>query len=395
MLLIYAVTGGLGMVKAGVYGTTVVLYYLFAFLISFELTPYFGKEIAFRRSSIEDMKRLMGELVVTSGLGLILSLCIAFFLPLIYKEIDPFLLVVSTLSGIFFGIEKNLSGFLLGEERMHIEFTAQLATFLLAGVPTVIFIKKLDIGGLYIIRGVVSVLAVVYRMWAIGIARYFDRKVLGLGSIKSFNWKDIGFFSATGFAFFIQYHFDLFLISMMVDHVKQGAYLLGLRLFQSFCLLAEMMSFSFIPYISRVFRDVESGNKLGFRRFYRWVIGAGMVLGVCVTVLLFFSRGMLVRFFNDEDPVLASTYLKYFAFFLFFRFASFFTGSILSSTRYQDIRFYFLMVSTVIFIVLGIFLGLFYSVGGVIAARGVMEVFIFVTYLAAIAKVKHKYDCPL
>lgn len=60
----------------------------------------------------------------------------------------------------------------------------------------------------------------------------------------------------------------------------------------------------------------------------------------------------------------------------------------LTSTKYQDIRFYILITAAVLMILMEIVLGRLFSVHGVICSRAVMEILIFVGYLAAVTKVR-------
>jgi O-antigen/teichoic acid export membrane protein len=114
-------------------------------------------------------------------------------------------------------------------------------------------------------------------------------------------------------------------------------------------------------------------------------------LGACASIILFFTRGFLVSFFSNENGSgLASDFLLYFSFLIFFRFVSYYTGNLLTSTRFQNIRFYILISSAVLMILLEIILGKLFSVYGIIYSRIVVEVFIFIAYLVAVTKIRHK-----
>ena len=385
LIIMFSISRGMGKAALGVYSISAFFYYLFAYLTSFELTTYFGKEIAHRRDRVEELKRLYGEAAVTFLLGLALSVlglvCLLFF----YKKIDASLLIISMVSGIIFGFEKNLSGVLLGNEKMHFEFIAQVVAFGIVAVPVFFFIRELDIMGTYILRIAASVVCVVLRGFFTGIARYLEKKHV---SLENYNWKEIGFFSASGLSFFVQHHIDLFILSFLVSRELEGAYFLALRIFLAFNLMAEMTAFALTPYISRSYRGKDNNR---FEVFYTRMFYIQVGLGAVAAVILFFTRDFLVTFFSKEgSPGEASDFLLYFSFFIFFRFVSYYTGNVLSSTRFQDIRFYILITSSVLLIGLEIVLGKFFSVYGIIYARAVMEVFIFIAYLVAIAKVRGK-----
>ncbi|HLP59899.1 MAG TPA: hypothetical protein VK186_13750, partial [Candidatus Deferrimicrobium sp.] len=92
LLIMLFISRGLGETKLGIYSISSFLYYLFAFLGSFELTTYFGKEMAHRRERVGEIKRLFGEITTTFLLGVGLSFLVLVFLFVFYREIDAWLL---------------------------------------------------------------------------------------------------------------------------------------------------------------------------------------------------------------------------------------------------------------------------------------------------------------
>ena len=386
LIIMYSVSHGLGEEKLGVYSISAFLYYLFSFLTSFELTTYFAKEVAHQRDRIIELKKRVGEISTTFILGIGFSFLVLIGLILFYDKITPSILLISTISGIIFGIEKNMSGVLLGEEKMQFEFISQAVAFVMVAIPVFAAVKKLDIIGIYILRIGASILTIALRGHFARIKDYIEKKFIG---IKHYNWKEIRFFSASGFSYFIQHHFDLFILSFLISKEQEGAYFLALRIYLAFCLLAEMTSFALTPYISRVYRNKES-KEFSFHDFYKKILLVGIFLGATASVILFFTRDFLVAFFTKENPELASGFLFYFSFFIFFRFVSYYTGNVLTATQYQNIRFYILFSSALLMIGLEISLGTLFSVKGIIYSRAVMELFIFTAYIIAIAKIRHK-----
>jgi O-antigen/teichoic acid export membrane protein len=183
---------------------------------------------------------------------------------------------------------------------------------------------------------------------------------------------------------------DLFILSFLVSKQQEGAYFLALRIYLAFALLAEVTSFALTPYISRVYRRKESKQFENFHQFYKKILVVGVLLGGIASVVLFLTRDVLVRFFTTENVEMVSDFLFYFSFLIFFRFVSYYTGNVLTATRYQEIRFYILIASALSVIGLEFLLGIFFSVHGIIYARAVMELFIFVAYLVDINKIKKR-----
>jgi O-antigen/teichoic acid export membrane protein len=387
LIIIYFVSHGLGDAKLGIYSISVFFYYLFSFLTSFELTTYFGKEVAHRREQTGELKKLVGEMGTTFIIGAGASLLILIFLLLFFYQLNTSILLISTIAGIIFGLEKNLSGMLLGHEKMQFEFISQLAAFVIVAVPVVLAVKRLDILGIYCLRIAASVVTIFMRGCFTRINKYVEKIYI---SFKCYHWQEISFFSASGFSYFIQHHFDLFILSFLISPELEGAYFLALRIYLAFCLLAEMSSFALTPYISRVYRKKEPEEMMDFQHFYKKVFWAAILMGAAASVVLFFTRHLLVNFFSNENTQLSADYLFYFSFFLFFRFVSYYTGNILSSTRHQNLRFYILVSSALAMIGLEILLGHFFSVMGIIYSRAAIELFIFIAYLIAIKKIRQK-----
>lgn len=385
LIIMYSVSHGLGEEKLGIYYISAFFYYLFSFLTSFELTTYFGREIAHKRDRIGEVQKLFGEMATTFLIGLFLSFLILIFLLMFYKKIGAFLLIAAAVSGIIFGIEKNLSGVLLGKEKMHYEFISQVLAFALVAVPIFFFVRQLGITAVYFFRITAAIVCITLRGHFIQLMKFLEKKRI---SIKHYNWKEIKFFSASGLSFFIQHHIDLFILSFLVSKKLEGAYGLALRIFLAFNLLAEMISFALTPYISRSYRSKDSSL---FNLFYTRMFYIQIGLGAVAAIILFFTRDFLVAFFSGESSSgLASDFLCYFSFLIFFRFGSYYTGNILTSTRFQDIRFYILITSAVLMILLEIILGKLFSVYGIIYSRAVIEVFIFIAYLVAVTKIRNK-----
>ncbi len=400
LVIMYSVSRHLGGDKLGIYGITTFFYYLFAYIISFELTTYFGKEIAFRRDNEDQLKRLYGEMALSHIIGLAVGVAVLLNLVLFYHRIETPLMVLSCISGLIFGLEKNLSGALLGKEKMHFELISQVIAAFIVALPVFFLIKKLDIAGVYYLRIAASAITVCFRNHVTGAAKYLERKFL---RPENTNWKEMSFFAASGLSYFVQHHIDLFILSFLISNKEEAAYFLALRIFLSFNLLAEMFSFALTPFISRSYRQkeeeipgtkkTEPGQETGgrFQAFYARMLAVKIALAAAAALTLFFTRHLIVEFFDKEgEAAQATDFLAYFSILVFFRFVSYYTGNVLSATRYQDIRFYILTGSATLMILLEFLLGNLFSVHGVIIARGAVEVLIFTAYLTAVTVVRRR-----
>lgn len=389
LVLMYAVGVSLGNEQLGIYAISVTLYYLFGFLTSFELTTYFSKEVAHTREHPDVLKKLLGEVTTAFILGMGCSVILLMILLVTYKEIDQNMIWITALAGAIFGLEKNLAGVLLGQEKMHIEFMVQLIALCFVAVPTYFYAEQLDITGIYILRTAVSLFSIPLRLVYSGLGRVFWQKI----RFSFQSYKEVAFFAASGFAIYIQYHLDPYILSFLIPKEQLGDYAVALRIFLSFCLLAEITSLALTPYVSRVFRNQEgAGEKATFAVFYKKIVLTSMVLGVSAAATLLLTREWLVKLFGSgkANLVLTSEYLCYFSLFLFFRFVSFYIGDVLTATRYQHLRFYILLSSTLLLIALELILGRKFLVYGIIYARAIIELFLFSAYFIIITRIRAK-----
>jgi hypothetical protein len=87
-----------------------------------------------------------------------------------------------------------------------------------------------------------------------------------------------------------------------------------------------------------------------------------------------------------ENPKLAADFVAFFSFLLFFRFVSYYTGTILSATRFQNARFHTMIAASILMAGAGFPLGYYFSSWGVLYAKAVMEIFIFTAYFMLIRR---------
>ena len=322
-------------------------------------------------------------MVTTSLLGAGISLLALAFLLIFYQEISTWLLIISVVSGLIFGFEKNLSGALLGREKMHYEFISQVVAFIMVAVPVCFYIRKLDIVGVYYLRIAASVVCIAIRGYTTGMVQFLERKYV---SLKSYHWKEIGFFSGSGFAIFIQQHIDLFILSFLISREIQGAYFLALRIFLAFTMLAEITAFALTPFISRSYRGKD---EQGFDMFYARMFYFHVVMGAGSAIILFFSRDLLAAAFaGKNNPGLTSDFLLYFSFLIFFRSISYYTGNVLTSTRFQGLWSIIVITTAALLIGLELVLGKLFAVYGVLWARVIVELLIFFAFLVVVSKAK-------
>jgi len=181
---------------------------------------------------------------------------------------------------------------------------------------------------------------------------------------------------------------DVLVLSFFIDKPALGTYFLALRIYFAFSILAEVISFAFTPFISRAYsgKETSSFEKLN-RKLFLFFFVAGTVLGLS----LIFSRNLILDLFSAGANRMSGRYLFFLSFLLVFRFFSYYTGAILSSTEFQRIRFNISFSASIMMIVLNIVLGSVFKVEGVLISRAVVELFIFIVFLHYVNKIVSRF----
>ncbi len=185
---------------------------------------------------------------------------------------------------------------------------------------------------------------------------------------------------------------DVFILSFFISRSLLGSYFLALRIYISFGIIGEVMTMALTPFISRTYRGKE---KRSFLEFNRKLLEIFSIVALISAVLLFFSRSLIVSLFSSEYVVSASSYLLFLSFLIFFRFFSYFTGSILTSTEFQNKRFFIIVFSAILMIVLNLITAPLLGIKGVLLSRGIVEIFTFFGYGYFVKEVFRKYKVKI
>ena len=371
LAIIFLISRFLKSSELGIYAITFFFYYLSAILSSFGQRIYLSKETAYRRENNEFKETVIKEVYTHFTVGFILALFVVVLTLLFYPKIELSLLIPVIIAGLLLGMESNLSGILLGEERMNIDTVYQVITTLIVLGLTILYIKKIGILGIYLLRTGASLITITLKLFYLNARKYQIKLKLLFTDFKN---REKFFFFGAALQYFILRQIDVFILSLIITKELLGTYFLALRIYLAFALFAEIMSVSLTPFISRIFRGKENRN---FMLFNRKILRYFVVGSLIFSIFLFFSRNLITTFFSKEYLNTTGKFLMYLSFILFFRFMHYYFGNVLTATKYQNKRFYILLASSIILILLNIILGSLYSVYGIILARAVVEIFIF------------------
>lgn len=384
LVLLYAVGRRLGRVALGTYSIAFFVYHAFAFLSSLELTTYFARETAAHREDPAARRRLAEESAVVWRSGVLLGFVALLGFLALYRGGDARLLGAAAATGLVYGLEKNLSGMLLGLEKMPLECAAQLLSFALTALPALMWIEHIGLVGLFLLRGAVSLATVAVRLR--GLPERFPRKTPWWGFPRG----ERRYFALAGLALLIHYHLDLLILSFLIARDVQGEYFLASRIYLAFSMVAETCSFALVPFLARA-RHGRDG--LVFSRFLRRLLGVVTAAGAAMALALFLGRGLLVDFFSPGGTR-APGYLAWFSVMLGFRVLSFFCGDALTAGGRQPLRFWLLLCSSILLLLLQVILGRIAAVEGILWAKAVVEATLCGAYGVALARKFAWRVCP-
>jgi len=351
------------------------------------LEVFLGKEVAYRREEPGMLRKLFNETLIATLYGSLLSFALMVIFSIFYRKIDFPLFTAVLFAGILYGLERNLGGFLLGKEKVHIDTFYMLLSLFITAALILLFKDNLDITKIFLIR-VFSLL--------IGVAGRFCAIVKGTkDSLKQRNfpeqnladvrkpWKFTRFREIKFFWFFTIFTFferqaDLFILSLFIDEKILGGYFLSLRIYLTVNLLIEVLAQALTPFISRVFRGKEN---IDFKTFFKYLFSISLFTGILLGLILYFSRDLIIGLFNKNLIPSSSPYLAILAFVVPFKVGSYILGSIMSSSQYQKARFYINLFTTLVFLISLILFVNFYSAFGAVYARALFEVLTYVISL--------------
>jgi O-antigen/teichoic acid export membrane protein len=334
------------------------------------LPSFFSKEIAYRRDDPAGSSLIHGEFFTSVIYGTGLTVLIGTGVVVFYQQIPSVYIILSFAAGYFLGIEMNLYGFLLGTENMKSDALFNGMSFGFS----VILIGVFHPSGLDLIE----ILFFRLGLFLFGVlARFIYMK-------KNFIWSGISsrlrylkeekyyFFSYA--CFIILRQVDVLVLSYFISTNLLGSYFLSVRIYMTVALLLEVVSSSLSPFISRSFQGRED---ISFGIFLKRLVAIFFGMGILMGVFLFVFGDFLVGLFDKQMVDVCSPYLKLLALVVPFRCVNTIWGSIFSSSRFQNIRFYIITVTAAVYLVGTVVFVYFWQDVGAIFARIVSDLILF------------------
>ena len=257
----------------GLYAIIFFFFQLFILLSSWGLDIFIGKEVAHFKNNPKRMGVIFSDIVASMRYGLILSITAVTIVSLLYHKLTFTFLIASLLLGILLGLERNLSGFLLGKERMNLEAVFSFISLLVLVSGSLIFNSRLTLMGLLIVR-MVSLMAgiggrcIFVFKWITFVKPRWQLKYF---KESKFYW----FMNASALVF---RRVDIFILSFFIDKTVLGEYFLAITIYISLTILSDVLSIALTPFISRVYHGKERTEFHDLKRKLLIFSGFGGVL---------------------------------------------------------------------------------------------------------------------
>lgn len=370
LLFIFYITRTLGESDLGIYGIAFFLMQLASYLSSLGLPAFFSKEIACRRDDQNRSSLIYSEFITSVLYGTGLTILVGLGVVMFYRQIPSSLIIFSFIAGFFSGLELNLHGFLLGTEKMNFDALFNGISFGLTIILIAVFHGSgIDLKEILLIRIVIFILGVMLRLI------FMKKKFLWTQisyRLKYFEEEKYYFFSYA--CFIVLRQVDVFVLSYFISTNLLGAYFLSVRIYMTVALLLEIISISLSPFISRSFHGREV---ISFRKFFKKLILIFFWAGTALGIFLYVFGDFLVGLFDKQMVTICSPYLKLLALVVPFRCVNTIWGSLFSSSRFQNVRFYIIIVTASLYLVGTIVFVYFWQDVGAIFAKILADLVLF------------------
>lgn len=372
IFILFVISRFMGPQELGVYGIAFTIFNLFFSVASMNLWIYIGREMAHLKEDRQEVFNLFTESAAAMKVGSLASIVVLLGVLAIYRELGFGLILLIFAAGVLWGIEKNLSGFLLGRERMDLEALTSALTFGLTAVLLLLSRHTLTIQWIFIVRVIGLLVGIAVRFYLIR-----DCVAWSGWQRRMRDFKAIKYFWFTNVASFVFRQVDVLVLSFFVGKELLGSYFLALRIFMTVNIVSEVFAMSLTPFISRTFKGKEA---VSFRRLIMLSLGTTFAAGLLLGGGVFWGRDLLITVFNRDLVASAGIYLKLLALVIPFRMGMAMLGAFLSSSSYQNYRFYLSLLISIPFTVMTGALSYMYAADGAIIARLGTEVLAFGLY---------------
>ncbi len=372
VFILFIISRFMGPQELGVYGIAFTVFNLFFSIASMNLWIYIGREMAHLKEDRQEVFNLFAESAAAAKVGILAAAVVLLGVVVVYRDLGFGLVTLTFAAGVLWSVEKNLSGFLLGRERMDLEALTSGATFGLTVILLLLSKGSLTIEWIFVVR-------VIGLVVGIGARLYYIRDCVALGSWKARmrRFGEIKYFWYTNVAAFVFRQVDVLVLSFFVGKVLLGSYFLALRIFMTVNIVSEVLAMSLTPFISRTFKGKES---VDFRRLIMLSLSTAFAAGLVLGSGVYFGRDLLIAVFNRELVAGAGIYLKLLAWMIPFRMGMAMMGAFLSSSQYQNYRFYLSLMISIPFTLMTAILSFLYAADGAIVARMGAEILAFGLY---------------
>lgn len=327
----------------GEYGIAFFFFQFFIVISYFGLETFTSREVAYKREDPAELKRLFRQVLDAVVYGTLLSLVFLALFCIFYHRLSFTLLLLTLVTGVLYGFDRNLGAYLLGQEKIQVNSFFMTLSFLLNLALLILIRHNLSLENIFLFRASALFCSVA------GQALFIRRRLpIAKISAKFRQFKEVAYFWALTVVVFLERQIDVFILSWFIDETLLGGYFLSLRIYLTINLLIEVLAQAQTPFISRVFRGQE---KTQLKTFFRYLFIFSILSGLLLGVFLFFTRDYLISLFSPDLIPSASPFLLILSFMVPFKMGIYLLGAVLSSSRYQKLRFHYSLFLTFLFVI--------------------------------------------
>jgi len=171
-------------------------------------------------------------------------------------------------------------------------------------------------------------------------------------------------------------YIDTFILSFLTDLYQVGLYQSGMRIIMASLLVTVIINDSFIPIISRNFK-----NKKYIQKKLSKLFGFVLLLITLITITLLFYHKSIIMIIFSEEYLEIEQYIIYIVIIIALRYFGLIPGIILTSGDRQDIRARAVLISIIISVIFNLILIPIYEIKGAFISSLMAHIVLNLIYL--------------
>ena len=373
----------LGPANYGILAFALALNGIFGVIANFGLDPLTVREVA-KDKNLAD-KYLANGIVLKALFGILAFLAVFAVVNILgYPEITKMVVYLITISTIIAGLNNLFNNNYQAFERMEFISIGQILQSILLLIFAIVgIISGFDVVYFALIYLIVSLIVLGYNI-IVTLWKFLKPRI----EVDFGFWKvllaESSWFAIAAFTTSLYYYFDSVMISYMKGNFEVGIYNSAYRLANIALIIPQIYFLSIYPKLS----GTHAKNLKTFKMLSEISITAMWILSFIVGVFGLILSNIVVLIYGNEylDAV---PIFKVIIWSISLAYITIGLGNILDATGYQKLRFYFVLISCILNIVLNYFLISIYGAFGAAISTLIARIVILITFSMSVFKIAH------